>query len=168
MSQNYSPDGTYPVFPFVLPIDGEPVTENKLCVSATDGLGWIGKLVNAAGYLRNRSPQVFIITTDGVGGVVATRQTPLDDGATDFFSLVAFNGTDRIRLTFTTGLAAIEDAAFFCGTVGTGDALPQFIGNTTTYAEIGARDISAAALVNLTTSAGVFHLLVFPNLAGMT
>lgn len=47
MSENYSPDDSFPTFPIVLPIDGELVNHAIL----VDGI--IKPLVNAAGYLRN-------------------------------------------------------------------------------------------------------------------
>lgn len=168
MTQSKSPDGSFPDFPFTMPVDGEAVNENNLCVSPTPGLGWIGKLVDAVGWLEARSLQHFIIATDGAGGVSFTRRTPKKDGVTQLFSGVALTGTTAIRCTYTAPLASLSDAVYHVDVILAGDGIPQVVTRTTTYVEIGIYDTSASALRDLAAVAQVFHLSVAPNLAGMT
>lgn len=169
MSQSKSPDGSFPTFPFTLPVDGEPVTEDKLCVSPTAGLGWVGKLIDAVGYLQARTPQLFIATTNGSGAVSLSRRTPKTDGATAFFSAIALVSSNRrIRLTFTTPLANARDAMVQVHYVGSGDFLAQHITTTTTYCEVVLRELDADSELDLSTQAADFQIVVYPNLAGMT
>ena len=168
MSQNKSPDGSYPDFPFVLAVDGEGVTEDKLCVSATTGLGWIGKLIDAVGYLRARSPQLFTVST-AAGVLTTNRRTPLEDGTTPMFSSIVL-GTTSITFTFTTAFASDRDYAVFISNAYSvpGDRYPYVVQTTTTTFVVRVWDISAAADVDVSTFDCQFNLAVYPNLAGMT
>jgi hypothetical protein len=174
MSQNKSPDGSYPDFPFIMPIDGEFVTEDGLCVSATTGLGWIGKLVDAVGYLKARSPQVFNIITDGVGGVSFNRRTPLEDGATQMFSAIALS-TTACTLTFTTAFASDRDYAAIAHNQGTVSSpfnrTPMVTSTSTVNMVVKVVDftsVGAGTALDLESFACEFVLVVYPNLAGMT
>jgi hypothetical protein len=167
MSETKSPDGTYPTWPMTLPTDGELVNNDVLFTSASADRGAIGKLVDAVGFLKARSAQAFVISTDGAGNVTLERRTPKDDGSTAFLSAASVTAT-YIQLTYTTALADALDAAVHVSLLGTGDSLVQITAISTTYIRIGVRDISAAALMD--PSAGVFnlYLTVYPNLAGYT
>ena len=167
MSENKSPDGTYPTMPLVLALDGESVTNDKLCTSGTTGLGWIGKLVDAVGYLKARSPQIFNISTDGAGNVTVNRRTPIDDGATAFFSSVVLSGSN-CNMTFGTAFASDRDYAAIAHNQQTTptDRFAQVVGTTTTVLGVSVFDVSAAGYVDLTTTATEFVVVVYPNLAG--
>ena len=167
MSENKSPAGTFPAFPFALAVDGEYVTNDKLCTSATDGLGWLGKLVDAIGYLKARTPEVFVITTDGAGAVTLQRRTPTATGA-HMFSGVAFSGANTIRCTFTTALASAHD---FCAQVTASNAsdwIARAGTATTTHVDLALYDISVPGALDLTVTAARFYLAVWPELAGYT
>lgn len=169
MSENVSPDGTFPTFPLALAVDTESVTNDKLCTSATPSLGWLGKLINAVGYLLARSPQVFNISTDGAGNIATNRRTPGIDGTTQLFSSIALS-TVSITCTFTTALASEKDAAYFVGNhfTPTGDRFPYIYSATTTAVVIRTWDISGGADVDMAADATELALLVFPRLAGYT
>lgn len=169
MSENVSPDGTFPTFPLALAVDTESVTNDKLCTSATPSLGWLGKLINAVGYLLARSPQVFNISTDGAGNIATNRRTPGIDGTTQLFSSIDVS-TVSITCTFTTALASDQDAAVFVANqvTGPGDRIPYVYSVTATNVVIRVWDISDAADVDLAASAREIVMLVFPRLAGYT
>lgn len=170
MSETKSPDGSFPTFPFTLAVDGESVTNDKLCTSATTGLGWIGKIIDGLGYLKARAPQVFVITTDGAGAVTVQRNTPTEDGSTDLFSSVTISGTTTVRCVFATPLASAYDC---CATASAarngvgGDQLAN-VQITTTYVDVTVWDISDAGGTNITTTAVRVNLAVWPSLAGYT
>lgn len=169
MAENRSPDGTYPTMPLVLAVDGELLTNDKLCTSATVGLGWLGKLIDAVGYLKARSPQLFGISTDGVGGITTLRRTPGDDGTTAFFSSIAV-ATTSITCTFTTALASDRDCLAFVSNQSTapGDQRPYIYAVTTTAVVIRVWDVSLPGDIDLAANSCEFGLCVFPNLAGYT
>jgi hypothetical protein len=168
MSQNKSPDGSYPDFPFVLPVDGEGVTEDKLCVSPTTGLGWIGKLIDAVGFLRARTPQAFVLASDGAGNGSCIRRTPENDGTTAFFSAVTVTST-YVDLTIATPSAsALSWLVVPSLVVGAGgDELAYIVSTTTSNIRLAVRAINSGAAIDLTANVRAINLLVL-NLDGYT
>lgn len=164
MSETKSPAGTYPTWPATLPVDGELVTNDKLFTSASADLGIIGKLIDAVGYLKARSPQVFRVRTDGAGAVTLERRTPIEDGATAFFSSAAISGT-AVRFTFGTALADDDDYAPVVQVDGT-DQYASIGSRLASRFDVQVRDVSGGAAVDMATNVTTFSLVVFPNLAG--
>ncbi len=165
MSQSKSPNYVYPTFPQLLWVDGEAVNEDTLCVSATANRGTLGKLIDAVGYLRKRTPQIFVITTDGIGGATITTATPQDDNATAFFSSAVVFG-NFVRLTFTTAFSSIaEYSVFVQHEANEDDQVGQIWGRTTTRFDVGAYDISSGFNQDPATTAHTWHVLVFDRKA---
>jgi hypothetical protein len=168
MSETKSPDGTYPTWPATLPVDGEFVTNDVLFTSLSADRGIIGKLIDAVGYLKARSPQLFRIRTDGTGGLEVKRRTPIDDGATAFFSSVAFQGTTAIRCTFGTAAADDDDYVILLSRDGSLDWIGGITNRLASRFDLVLYDVSTGGAVDLTTNISEIHMAVFPNLAGMT
>jgi len=110
MTQTKSPNGKFPTFPFNLPVDGEFVTEDALMVSDTSGQGWIGKLIDAVGWLKDRAGYTACIATDGIGGCVIEWQSG-DELNADWILSVNDDGVDGIAVTMATTFVANSD---FC------------------------------------------------------
>ena len=105
MSQTKSPNGTFPDFPFQLGTNGQFITEDDLCVSDTTGKGWIGKLIDAVGWLKDRAGYTALITTDGVGGCAVVWQSKTTADA-DWITSVNDDTTSGIVVTMSSAAAS--------------------------------------------------------------